>query len=152
MSSLAKGLGVLQWGASFEEVMVRLPHARLRAGVKGKNPATGVEFVIPPGLEILDFVEPSPGVKVKASLDFEDGGLCLISLATRCHAEPTDDPAMLRMTEQLVLQEAQLLADYLRVGPVSSGQAVQGWEVDGVDVTLYIDCDDFEFELSKNGD
>ena len=41
------------------------------------------------------------------------------------------------------------MAEYLRVRPVRSDLGVQGWNVDGVDVRLYLDCDDFEFELSR---
>lgn len=148
MSWLAQGLGVLRWGATREEVLRRFPHARARASVRGRNPATGEAFVIPEGLEVPSFFEPKPGVRVNASLEFREDRLACISLATSCHAEPTDDPALLDLTGQLVLQEAELVAAYLQVGPVRSDVAVQGWEVDGVDVRLYLDCDDFEFELS----
>ena len=152
MTELVKGLGILRWGASREEILRQVPHARLRAEVKGRNPATGAPFVIPEGLEIPDFVEPKPGVRVKASLEFECGRLSCISLATKCHSALSEDPALLRVTEQLVRQEAELVAAYLHVGPVREDQAVQGWHVDGIDVTLYIDCDDFEFELSLADD
>lgn len=148
-SRLATGLGVLRWGASRGEILSRLPGARVRAEVRGRNPVTGDEFVIPEGIEVPDFIEPQPGVRVNASLEFERGRLACISLATKCHAAPTDDPGLLRLTEQLVRQEAKLVAEYLRVGPVRSNLGVQGWQIDGVDVRLYLDCDDFEFELSR---
>ena len=149
MLRLGQGLGVLRWGSSRTEILGQHPGAKVRAEVRGKNPVTGDEFVIPEGLEVPDFIEPHPGVRVKASLEFERGGLACITLATKCHAEPTDDPNVLRLTERLVRREAELVAEYLRVGPVRSDLGVQGWNVDGVDVRLYLDCDDFEFELSR---
>ena len=148
MSRLRMGLGVLRWGASRQEVVRTVPSARTRAQVRGRNPATGAEFVIPEGLEVPDFFEPKPGVRISASLEFKDDRLCCISLATGCRVEPTDDPALLGLSEQLVRQEALAVADFLRVGPVRADLAVQGWQVDGVDVRLYLDCDDFEFELT----
>jgi hypothetical protein len=151
MARLAQGLGVLRWGATREEIKQRVPQARVRGGFRGRNPATGEEFVIPEGLEVPDFVEPKPGVRVRATLEFERERLACISLATHCHAEPTDDPSLLRLTAQLVRQEAQLVADFLELGPVRADLAVQGWQLDGVEVQLYLDSDDFEFELRGEG-